>query len=216
MASIVNIPFNFQPPISPSLKTTSYTVPAGKYVRAVLSYTSPSIYAQTAGVYNYNNYVSSLVQISAHYISLNGTPIFYQKNINVRLTDYSSPYTGQVHGFRFPSYFGGEMLLSAYHTTATASNYYVAIDDGTTGGTFSPIALSQPANTIVSRRVGVSKGGGFSIHGGSGVYTYGVLANIEAVAHNMPDTIEVWLKAGDVLDGLGPWQAIITEYNAIG
>jgi len=69
MASIINIPFNFQPTTSPSTKTSSYTVPAGKYAKATLSFYS----IRYLGLGASSSFEAAVLNANLYTITINGT-----------------------------------------------------------------------------------------------------------------------------------------------
>jgi len=65
MAAPIVVPFNFSPPISPSVKTTSYTVPTGKYAQVKAYFEGMETQSVT----------SANVTLNSRTITLNGVTI---------------------------------------------------------------------------------------------------------------------------------------------
>jgi hypothetical protein len=192
MASIINLPFNFQPTTSPSTKTSSYTVPVGKYAKAVLSfYSFRNIAANSSGQFQ-----NLVVNTAPYAITINGTSVITERQFSINLSStpyrissnyYSNSATINITGFY--GYFQG----------------YISGGDGTVFGT-SPSQVGQgiffaPFNTTVTSTANSTSTGSVSC---PGVLT----------SYSIPESIEVWLKPGDVISATGgSWQAVVTEYT---
>ena len=99
MAAPIVVPFNFSPPVSPSIKTTSYTVPTGKYAQVKAYF--EGMETQTA---------NATTTLNSRTITLNGVTILvpYSQGVTGNISGItSSTYTLPRSGYIFVTYFSG-------------------------------------------------------------------------------------------------------------
>jgi len=201
MASIVNIPFNFQP-VQTAVTSASYTVPAGKYAKIVAFFTTP----RTVTVLTQSN---QTINDTLKYITLNGNNLLKESTINVNFYNstygnYNTSYTGT---YNLSSFSGNNNAWSSaitpYGGSPTASsnvgfsqvNYNSSGSFPFTGSIFVKLTnLSSP-----------------SVWGIGTVYT-------TIYDPSASDKIEFWAKSGDVISataGNGGFTIVYTEYSNI-
>lgn len=133
------IPFNFSPPVSPSVKTTSYTVPTGRYAQVKVYFEGTE--TQTA---------NTTTVLNNRTITLNGVTV---------LVPSSQAFTGSFTGlstftFTFPRV--GLLTVTAVASanaasTITIGSYSYSLATATTQYTFygsSSSIVIQVANTV--------------------------------------------------------------------
>jgi hypothetical protein len=188
MASIVNIPFNFNPSTGPTRKTTSYTVPAGKYAKAVLSFYQPRAFSLSG------TNVSQTQTLQ--FITINGSNVLSERTFALLLASNNGANSTASSTFNLSGFTG---LMQGY---LSGGPYQFG---GMTGlGPTQPITPVGYANAFFNNSTVLScqQAGATAF---SGTIT----------SFSVPEFLEVWLKAGDVISATGGnWQAIVTEYNA--
>ena len=154
---------NLSPLSTGQRQTSSYTVPAGRYASAVVSF------FVTRG--------ASSGTLTRGTITVNGVEILKERAFlfsgNVTLPSFVGEFTG-----------GGTPPSGAI------------ITNGISSITLSTANIPQ----ILYGGVNGSIASNFSMSGG-------------VIDHATPESVEIWLKAGDVLNGSQNWQAIVTEFG---
>lgn len=199
MSAILNIPFNFQPVGSPTRKTASYTIPAGRYAKAVLSFYQPRYFSFSAGSSGatQNNTMAN--------ITINGVNVLSERQFGISLNPLYAGNSTYYITIRISGFAG---LFQGYCLNA----FQIATNNNTGGGGLfydggNSTAITSQANfpfiETITSRVPLSAGQLQFISG-------------TIISHSTPEFIEVWLKSGDVISSTGGnWQAIVTEYASI-
>lgn len=191
MAAIVNIPFNFQPVTSPSRKTASYTVPANRYAKAILSFYQH----RTASITTYNGSTSFTVG----WITINGVNVLQERVIGVNFL-FNSPSGGPFSPIINFSGFSGLFQGFFQNLARITSNGSIIINNSNGQVIANPAYMNFGViNSLQAGSLATST---------TDACLIGTITNFQN-----PEFIEVWLKPGDVINATaGNWQAVVTEY----
>lgn len=188
MAAPFIIPFN-QQPVSVSVKTTSYTMPAGKYAKVVAYYTAPG--STTAATYTQQS------------CTINGTAVLYEPFKCVRTTTGSTACQ-----FTVPATASGSFVLncSIFDSSGASSTVEFFWNDAL----FSRMPLSANQFTV-SQISGVCSGNN-NINltsNNSATKTLG-FSFIP-----LREKFETWVPTGTILAGTGTYAWYVEEFNMI-
>lgn len=195
--------FDFKPATSPDRKTTVYSVPSGKYAKATLSFYGPRVNS-----YSYNAYGSNTVP-SPNWITINGINTLVEKCHVINMS-WSWNYDPQC-ALVFASGFSAIAHVSYYIANALNTNPTFSIS----GISINNTNAYQKTAQIITKVIGGETCNIYSNGNGTGSRTSSGAVNLYLNNPSVPDQIEVWLKAGDIISSTGGnWQAIVTEYNS--
>jgi hypothetical protein len=195
MASIVNIPFNFQP-VTTGVTTASYTVPAGKYARVMLkdclcpALNGTALYNSQI-VFAGNNYI-----VSPAYLAVKSTNNVHRITCAINVSNYSSSQTVYCH------IQSGQMNIYG-STTQTIYAYPLSNTGYTTSFTLNG---NTTTNVIIYTGNIHLNSIAFSTNFGNIIY--------QTITADFGSFDELWLKAGDVIS-FGSGRLAFAEYNNI-
>lgn len=202
MSAKLIVPFDNNP-ASTSIKTTSYTIPAGKYARVRDQYGDLSL--NSTPVYTLLQEVNYLTTVGTTFINTNTG--FDIAKITTTST-VSNGLNGTFFGLAKAWYEGGTTLTYddnggmglVTHTsfTGTRTSYYVS--DKNTNQRIVSANTAGASSTAFTFR-----GYFFTTSEASGVVT----GNLKLIKSN---NNEFWVPTGTILEGLG---YMVTEYNVI-
>ena len=219
MSSTLVVPFNFRPD-STTIRTASYTIPAGKYARIT---PLPSQITTSTKAGNLNASTSSSVAANDIGMQLNSSFVACATNIVIPITIVYTAGNVYYHNVSLPSVFRSFHLSSAISTggPGTSSDSSIGIARG--GTIFSDAnwaASVQTTTTITSSNAKSVKLESHSIPdrvevrisvsgAGQTTFTFSLLIRTGEIFHPF------WVKSGDVITVPSGFRYSVEEYNEI-
>jgi len=191
MAATINIPFNFQPATGPTVKTASYTIPAGRFARVRFLFSSIRNISYVTGA---GGVPLPTQTFTAAICSVNGVEVLKERAIFLDVTAIPFGNSPRVFNMNTPN-FGGSIEGYVYPDAVPSATGSFSVNNLSYSNFNTPIYQSFTETfTFIS----------------SNQYSTrfkGLITN-----HSTPEYIDLWLKEGDVINGTGNWRAVVVEY----